>query len=66
MHFLLLLTPFVMIATSEIMDFCNHEFFLFKDKKNVLTYGLMTYDLFHVTNLSFYIESSQWEITYEL
>ncbi len=79
MLFLVLLTLFVMIATSEI-DYSNHEFFLFKDKKYVLTYESNA-DLFHVTNLSFYkeiidLESGyikkdtnkrpQWNITYEL
>jgi len=69
-----------MIVTSEIIDYSNHEFFLFKDKKDVLTYESLV-DLFHITNLSFYkeiidIESeyikkdtnkrSQWKITYEL
>ncbi len=69
-----------MITTSEIIDYSNHEFFLFKDKKDVLTYESYD-DLFHVTNLSFYKEiinlesghvrkdkntRTQWEITYEI
>ncbi len=68
------------MASSEIIDYSNHEFFLFKDNKDVLTYESYN-DLFHVTNLSFYkeiinIESdnikrdsnkrSQWEIKYDL
>jgi len=69
-----------MIATSEIIDYVNHEFFLFKAKNDVLTYESYA-DLFHVTNLTFYKEiidlesgyikkdtnkSSQFIITYEL
>ncbi len=69
-----------MITTSEIIDYSNHEFFLFKDKKDVLTYESYA-DLYHVTNLSFYKEiinqesgyvrkdkntRTQWEITYEI
>jgi len=69
-----------MIATLEIIDYSNHEFFLFKDKKNVLTYNSYA-NLIHVTNLTFYKETidlesgyikkdtnnrSQWELTYEL
>ncbi len=69
-----------MITTSEIIDYSNHEFFLFEDKKDVLTYESYD-DLFHVTNLSSYKEiinlesgyvrkdkniRTQWEITYEI
>ncbi len=69
-----------MITTSEIIDYANHEFFLFKDKKDVLTYESYA-DLFHVPNLSFYKEiinlesgyvrkdkniRTQWEITYKI
>jgi len=68
------------LASSKIIDYSNHEFFLFKDNKDVLTYESYN-DLFHVTNLSFYkeiinIESdnikrhsnkrSQWEIKYDM
>ncbi len=70
----------IMITTSEIIEYSNHEFFLFKDKKDVLTYESCA-DLFHVTNLSFYKERinlesgcvrkdtnirTKWEITYEI
>ncbi len=63
MHFLLLLIPFVMITTSEIIDYSNHEFFLFNDKKDVLTYESYA-DLFHVTNLSLYKEIINLESGY--
>ncbi len=63
MHFILLLIPFVMITTSEIIDYSNHEFFLFKDKKDVLIYESYA-DLFHVTNLSFYEEIINLESGY--
>ncbi len=52
-----------MITTSEIIDYSNHEFFLFKDKKDVLTYESYA-DLFHVTNLSFYKEIINLESGY--
>jgi len=64
MHFLLLLTPFVLIATSEIIDYSNHEFFLFKNKKDVLTYESYA-NLFHITNLHFHKEIIDLESGYK-
>jgi len=58
----------------------SHEYLLFKDNKDVLTYDSYA-ELFHVTNLSFYKEiiklesdnikrdtnkRSQWEIKYDI
>jgi len=52
------------LVSSEIIDYSNLEFFLFKDNKGVLTYESYN-DLFHATNLSFYkeiinIEDAGW------
>jgi len=60
------------------MDYTNHDFFLYKDTKDILIYDLYA-DLFHLTNLSLYkdiikLESAhiyksnhlQWEISYDL
>jgi len=68
----------VAATNSEIMDYTNHDFFLYKDKKDILIYDSYA-DLFHITNLSLYkdiikLESAhinkgnylQWEISYDL
>jgi len=60
------------------MDYTNHDFFLYKDTKDLLIYDSYA-DLFHITNLSLYndiikLESThinksnhlQWEISYDL
>jgi len=68
----------VAATNSEIMDYTNHDFFLYKDTKDILIYDSYA-DLFHITNLSLYkyiikLESThinknnnlQWEISYDL
>jgi len=60
------------------MDYTNHDFFLYKDTKDILIYDSYG-DLFRITNLSLYkdiikLESAhinknnnlQWEISYDL
>jgi len=60
------------------MDYTNHDFFLYKDTKDILIYDSYA-DLFHITNLSLHkdiikLESAhinksnhlQWEISYDL
>ncbi len=54
MHSLILILSIIILASSEI-DYWNHDFFLFKDNKDVLIYESYN-DLFHVTNSSFYKE----------
>jgi len=55
MHSLIPILSFIILACSEINYYSNHEFFLFKDNKDVLTYDSYN-NLFHITNLSFYKE----------
>jgi len=68
----------VAATNSEIMDYTNHDFFLYKDRKDNFFYDLYA-DLFHITNLCLYkdiikLESAhinksnnlQWEISYDL
>jgi len=45
----------LLVATtkSEIMDYTNHDFLLYKDTKDVLIYESYA-DLFHITNISLY------------
>jgi len=45
----------LLVATtkSEIIDYTNHDFFLYKDTKDVLIYETYA-DLFHITNISLY------------
>jgi len=38
MHSLIPILSFITLASSEIIDYSNNEFFLFKDNKDVLTY----------------------------
>lgn len=66
-------------TNSEIMDYTNYDFFIYKDTKDILIYESYA-DLFHITNLSLYkhiiqLESThlttnnknlQWEIAYDL
>jgi len=69
----------VAATNSEIMGYTNHDFFLYKDTKDILIYDSYA-DLFHITNSSLYndiikLESThinksnqnlQWEISYDL
>jgi len=78
MNSIIFLLLIVAATISEIMDYTNHDFFLYKDTKDILIYDSYA-DLFHITNLSFYkdiikLESThinknnnlQWEISYDL
>jgi len=60
------------------MDYTNHDFFLYKDTKDILIYDSIA-DLFHINNFSLYkdivkLESThinksnhlKWEISYDL
>jgi len=53
MFFLVLILNLALLTSSEIIDYTSHEYLLFKDNKDILTYDSYA-DLFHVTNLSFY------------
>jgi len=68
----------VAATNSEIINYTNHDFFLYKDTKDILIYDSYA-DLFHITNLSLYkdiikLQSThinksnnlQWENFYDL
>jgi len=57
-HVLLIVTA----TNFEIMDYRNHDFFLYKDTKYILIYDSFT-DLFHITNLSLYNDILKLEST---
>jgi len=80
MFYQVLILHLILLTKSEIIDYTSHEYLLFKDNKDVLTYDSYA-ELFHVTNLSFYKEiiklepdnikrdtnkRSQWEIKYDI
>jgi len=52
MHSSIHILSFIILASSEIIDYSYHEFFLFNDNMDVLTYESYN-DLFHLTNLRF-------------
>jgi len=73
-YVLLILTA----TNSKIIDHTYHDFFLYKDTKDILIYDSYA-DLFHITNLSLYkdiikLESThinksnhlQWQNSYDL
>ncbi len=55
MIFALQLFLIIVSTTAEIINYSNHDFFLYKGSKDVLTYDSYA-ELFHVTNISFYKE----------
>jgi len=55
MFYQVLILHLILFKKSEIIDDTSHEYLLFKDNKDVLTYDSFA-ELFHVTNLSFYKE----------
>ncbi len=58
----------IISTTSEIINYSNHDFFLYNYSKDVLTYHSYA-ELFHVTNIIFYKENNDklyWEISYNL
>jgi len=78
MNSIIFVLVIVAATNSEIMDYTNHDFFLYKDTNDILIYDSYA-DLFHITNLSLYkdiikLESThinksnnlQWEIFYDL
>jgi len=78
MNSILFVLLIVAATNSEIMDYTNHDFVLYKDTKDILIYDSYA-DLFHTTNLSLYkdiiklesthinkINNLQWEISYDL